>query len=88
MLDIHVENHRCRIACSGEVDEVFGEVAISIKGIYKNLNTLDQKIAFRLALFQLCDDDDFWETPIGEQTSIRGPVAEELLRRIFETKEG
>lgn len=88
MLDIHVENQRCRIACSGEADEVFGEIAISIKGIYRNLNTLEQKFAFRFALFQLCDDDDFWEAHIGEQTSIRGPVAKELLRRIFETKEG
>lgn len=88
MLDIHVENHRCRIACSGEADEVFREVAISLKGIYRNLNTLDQKFAFRLALFHLCDDDDFWEAHIGEQTSIRGPVAKERMRRIFETKEG
>lgn len=87
MLDIHVENHRCRIACSGEVDEVFGEVAISIKGIYKNLNALEQKLAFRLTLMDLCTDDDFWEMPIGHQTSIRGPVAKELMRRIFETKE-
>lgn len=88
MLDIHVENHRCRIACSGEADEVFGELAISIKGIYKNLNTVKQKIIFRLAFFDLCDDNDFWETPIGDQTSICGPAAKELMRRIFETKEG
>lgn len=88
MLDIHVENHRCRIACSGEADEVFGEVAISLKSIYKNLNTLEQKLAFRLTLLDLCTDDDFWEMPIGHQTSIHGPVAKELMRRIFETKEG
>lgn len=88
MLDIHVENHRCRIACSGKVDEIFGEIALSIKGIYENLNTLEQKLAFRLALLDLCDDDDFWEASIGNQTSILGPVAKELMRRIFETKEG
>lgn len=88
MLDIHVENQRCRIACSGEADEVFGEIAISIKGIYRNLNTLEQKFAFRLTLLDLCTDDDFWEMPIGHQTSIHGPVAKELMRRIFETKEG
>ena len=87
MLDIHVENHRCRIACSGEADEVFGGVALSIKGIYKNLNTLEQKLAFRFTLFNLCADDDFWDAPIGDQTSIRGPVAKELMRRIFEAKE-
>lgn len=88
MLDIHMENHRCRIACSGMADEILREIAFAIQCIYNNMNTSEKKLAFRLTLLDLCTDDDFWEMPIGHQTSIRGPVAKELMRRIFETKEG